>query len=252
MKSRAGQGFEIMFDVVGDNVPRHRPHLRGPSRSSDGDQDAVERHPRARARRSGHHHRSQRHQRLDVARCLRVSAGRTNQSQRTSTAPIFRRTRGFAPSCDLGGAQLHPSQPSDQEKGYGVNANSGAFPLIDGNVFYENRHAIAGTAFDVRAPGYRAWHNFVLSVAPLQRGVFHTHDFDMHGTDSGGKGGTGRRVHGSLSKHVPGNQPPQLRDPRHARAISWRSATTSRCRSLDDALSLDVGYLRKPRDRSPG
>ena len=76
----------------------------------------------------------------------------------------------------------------EYEKGYGVNANSGAFPLIDGNVFLENRHAIAATEASAHT-GYRAWHNLVLSDAPIQRGLFYTHDFDVHGRASGGKGG---------------------------------------------------------------
>lgn len=65
---------------------------------------------------------------------------------------------------------------------------TGAFPLIDGNVFTENRHAIAANNASAHT-SYRAWHNLVLSEAPLQCGVFHTHDFDRHGRASGGKGG---------------------------------------------------------------
>jgi len=38
---------------------------------------------------------------------------------------------------------IHHNQVEDQ--GYGVNANSGGFPLIEGNTFVWNRHAIAGT-----------------------------------------------------------------------------------------------------------
>lgn len=74
------------------------------------------------------------------------------------------------------------------EKGYGVNVTTGAFPLIDGNVFLENRHAIAANNASAHT-GYRAWHNLVLSAAPLQRYTFYTHDFDVHGRADGGKGG---------------------------------------------------------------
>ena len=53
-----------------------------------------------------------------------------------------------------------------QEKGYGVVTGKGGFPLIEGNTFLANRHAIA-------AAGAKAYRNFarfnlVLSEAPLQ------------------------------------------------------------------------------------
>jgi hypothetical protein len=72
-----------------------------------------------------------------------------------------------------------------QNKGYGVNANSGAFPLIEGNTFVSNRHAIAGTN-STPATGYRALFNLVLDDVPLQHGIRYTHDFDMHGTGDNG------------------------------------------------------------------
>lgn len=78
---------------------------------------------------------------------------------------------------------LHHHVVSD--RGYGVSANSGGFPLIEGNTFVSNRHAIAGTNSTTNT-GYRAWSNIVLSAAPLQHGLFHTHDFDMHGTGDNG------------------------------------------------------------------
>jgi hypothetical protein len=79
-----------------------------------------------------------------------------------------------------------------QEFGYGVEANTGGYPFIEGNTFVSNRHAIAagwGTAHS----GYRAWGNVVLSDAPLQHAFidFFTHDFDMHGTNRDGFGGRG-------------------------------------------------------------
>jgi hypothetical protein len=74
-----------------------------------------------------------------------------------------------------------------QDYGYGVESNWGGFPLVDGNVFVANRHAIAAGAGSPHT-GYRAWHNLVLSDAPLQDGAgpfnFFTHDFDMHGTEN--------------------------------------------------------------------
>jgi hypothetical protein len=79
-----------------------------------------------------------------------------------------------------------------QERGYGVNANSGGFPLIEGNTFVMNRHAIAATN-STAATGYRAWSNLVLRNVPLQHGFggvpFQTHDFDVHGTGEDGREG---------------------------------------------------------------
>lgn len=78
-----------------------------------------------------------------------------------------------------------------QNKGYGVNANSGAFPLIDGNTFVSNRHAIAATN-STPFTGYRAWSNLVLSDSPIQYWAYifpyHTHDFDIHGTEPDNNG----------------------------------------------------------------
>jgi hypothetical protein len=64
--------------------------------------------------------------------------------------------------------------------GYGVDAgNYGGDPLIEGNTFLENRHAIAGDG--TRNTGYRAWFNLVMHDAPdYGNGI--QQDFDMHGT----------------------------------------------------------------------
>jgi hypothetical protein len=67
--------------------------------------------------------------------------------------------------------------------GYGVVTGDGGLPIIDGNTFQGNRHAIAsgGSA----RSGYDARFNLVLSSAPKQYAVpfgGYTHDFDMHGT----------------------------------------------------------------------
>ncbi len=79
-----------------------------------------------------------------------------------------------------------------QDRGYGVNVNSGGFALVEGNTFSWNRHAIAGTG-STPSTGYRAWSNLVLSGVPIQYvgpvPVFCTHDFDMHGTGTNGFGG---------------------------------------------------------------
>jgi FG-GAP-like repeat len=79
-----------------------------------------------------------------------------------------------------------------QDRGYGVDNNSGGFAWIEGNTFSWNRHAIAGTN-STPSTGYRAWSNLVLTDVPLQRvgpvPLFCTHDFDMHGTGTNGFGG---------------------------------------------------------------
>ncbi len=78
-----------------------------------------------------------------------------------------------------------------QSKGYGVVAGGGGFPMIEGNTFLANRHAIAasGGAFS----GYFARFNLVLSEAPLQEAIgglatWWTHDFDQHGNGGNGFG----------------------------------------------------------------
>jgi uncharacterized protein YaiE (UPF0345 family) len=69
--------------------------------------------------------------------------------------------------------------------GYGVVTGSGSFPLIQGNTFLDNRHAIASTG-DLYT-GYAALNNLVLSSVPGYQKTFTTQreqDFDMHGTGS--------------------------------------------------------------------
>ena len=78
-----------------------------------------------------------------------------------------------------------------QDDGYGVEADQGGYPLVEANMFYLNRHAIAadGSAHT----GYRAWFNLVLEDSPIQKFLdipaFDTHDFDMHGSGGNGFGG---------------------------------------------------------------
>jgi hypothetical protein len=72
-----------------------------------------------------------------------------------------------------------------QNRGYGVGLDSGGFPLVLGNMFYLNRHAIASDGWN--QSGYRAWYNLVLSDSPTQHELglpYYTQDFDMHGTDA--------------------------------------------------------------------
>jgi hypothetical protein len=77
-----------------------------------------------------------------------------------------------------------------EEAGYGVESYRGAYPFVYGNTFVSNRHSIAA-GFGTAHTAWRAWSNLVLSDAPLQHGLFHTHDFDMHGMGTNGFGGLG-------------------------------------------------------------
>jgi len=81
-----------------------------------------------------------------------------------------------------------------QENGYGVVANQGADPLIEGNTFASNRHAIKGGA--ERGTGYLATYNLVLADVPWQHDpvtghipLWQSQDFDVHGSGSNGFGG---------------------------------------------------------------
>lgn len=70
-----------------------------------------------------------------------------------------------------------------QNFGYGVESSWGGYPLIEGNTFVSNRHAIAA-GYGSAHTGYHAWFN--LSQADVghyfDAGIgFYEHDFDMHG-----------------------------------------------------------------------
>jgi hypothetical protein len=61
--------------------------------------------------------------------------------------------------------------------GYGVRVGAGAYPLIEGNTFNMNRHAISGRS---EVASWRAVSNLVGEDAP---GWLHqSHDFDIHGS----------------------------------------------------------------------
>ncbi|MGD9905012.1 MAG: FG-GAP repeat domain-containing protein [Vicinamibacterales bacterium] len=237
-KRTAGEDFEIMLEVVGHNSRVTGLHLRGPSRSSAGGQDQANgirvREDLVQGTIIDHN---------DIGdwtwRGVYVLGGqdRDNAADLECTdlsIPRFRTSATWV-------ARNFIHHNREYEKGYGVNTNSGAFPFIEGNVFYENRHAIAGTA-STSGTGYRAWRNFVLSVAPLQRGVFHTHDFDMHGTGDGGKGG---RAGGYMDLY----QNTFLGTNRHnfevrgtpCDFVEFRNNVSLQER--DDALSLDTGLF---------
>ena len=185
-KTGAPEGAETLLEIAGHNVRITNLRLRGPSRSNGGDQaqsnaiSVVEGDSEA-----WNDFRGSIIDRNDISdwawRGVYVKGLETTSACTDPTDP-----RGWPAFTWVARNFIHHNRA--YEKGYGVNANSGGFPLIDGNVFTENRHAIAATEASAHT-GYRAWHNLVLSEAPWQRSTFHTHDFDVHGRASGGKGG---------------------------------------------------------------
>ena len=98
--------------------------------------------------------------------------------------------RGFRPQ-NVRVARNFIHHNRKQNAGYGVAAHYGGFPLIEGNTFVSNRHAIKGDGN--ACTSYLAWYNLVLYDAPAQTKVgiplWHTHDIDVHGTGDNGFGG---------------------------------------------------------------
>ncbi len=86
--------------------------------------------------------------------------------------------------------QLH-SRQSPGAPGLGLAVSSGAYALIEQNVFNQNRHAIAGSSKDPTGrdfSGYTARDNLILSGGGLHCILYpawcwHTHIIDMHGDD---------------------------------------------------------------------
>jgi hypothetical protein len=236
-KPDAGKDFENLFEVVGNNVRITGLRIQGPSRSSSGDQEqsngiVVQEHLRQ-GTIIDHN---------DISdwtwRGVNVIGGQDSANLECTdfTHPSTRVNHTW-----IARNFIHHNR--QYEKGYGINANSGGFPLIDGNVFVENRHAIAGTNA-TPGTGYRAWHNFVLWAVPLQQGVFRTHDFDMHGTASGGKGGRAGGYVDMYRNTFMGTQ--WNRHNFEVRGtpcdyVEFRNNVSRQ--SKDDALSLDVGFF---------
>jgi hypothetical protein len=81
----------------------------------------------------------------------------------------------------ISGNFIHDNVATNQ--GYGAAAYNGAFPLIERNVAYMNRHTIAAN-YEV-PDGYFAADNFVLHAGPsYAEGLEHTANFDVHGSVS--------------------------------------------------------------------
>lgn len=88
---------------------------------------------------------------------------------------------------------FHHNQQKTGGDGYGIEVKHGAYALIERNVFDFNRHAIAaggeeGTGYTARfnlvlpGGGYHKWEDPL--DGPLDVDIsWHTHQFDVHGTD---------------------------------------------------------------------
>jgi PASTA domain len=77
---------------------------------------------------------------------------------------------------------IDPLADDEHGAGYGVNATNGGFPYIQGNVFSDNRHSIAGHGSD--GDGYTAIGNLFLHPGVDDEKAFVTnynHQIDMHG-----------------------------------------------------------------------
>ncbi len=102
----------------------------------------------------------------------------------------FRDPRGSRPNnARVARNFIHHNQR--QEGGYGVQAHRNGFPLIEGNTFVSNRHAIMADGSGCTS--YLAWNNLVLWDVPTQEKFviarWKPHDFDVHGTGDNGFGG---------------------------------------------------------------
>jgi VCBS repeat protein len=131
----------------------------------------------------------------------------------------------------------------EQELGYGVVVSQGGWALVEGNTFVSNRHAIAGDG-KVKS-GYKAFSNLVLSAAPLQHHLFHTMDFDMHGSQPGGGGfgGTAGDYVGVFSNTFLGTNRPNLEI--RGTPCTWVDyARNISLEDEDDAISLSLGFLQ--------
>jgi hypothetical protein len=174
-----------MFDIRDNDVRITGLRLRGPSRDTDGDQpDAVGV--------------------FAYDNNLRTIVDHNDLSDWTEAAV---RVDGYpnggnsSADCGVSGPDprlrvanvrvvrnfIHDNQK--EEAGYGVCVNVGGFALIEGNTFDANRHAIKGGG--EATTGYLAYHNLILTEAPLQHYLWHTQDFDVHGVGDNGFGGRG-------------------------------------------------------------
>ena len=173
-----------MLEIVGDNTTDHRP---APTRSHArcGCDARLLRRRRHQLRGVHRHRRPQRHLRLDGRRCERPRHLQHEgvRTRRQRPVPGSRRS-GEPPAEAPHIAQLIHHNRNDKGSGYGVVVGNGGYASIDGNVFLDNRHSLAGDG--TTYSGYSAWFNLVLSHATrIGSNNNFQQDFDMHGSIGG-------------------------------------------------------------------
>jgi hypothetical protein len=114
---------------------------------------------------------------------LEVDGTAPSQDPNATSCPTAMPAYPRVPSVTIGRNFVHHNEAAGE--GYGIVSGAGAFPVIDGNVEYDNRHSVASD--DNQLTGYIAQNNFVLSDAPVYGDLDtdHEHDFDVHGTADG-------------------------------------------------------------------
>ncbi len=133
-------------------------------------------------------------------------------------------------------------------KGYGVVVGGGAYVTVTGNVFDNNRHAVAasGKAFS----GYVARFNYVLDNGIKENGSYYNQHFDVHGVGDGGYGGPAGTFFDIASNTIRGEQGYKVVKTRPAVMLRGRVAEGMLFRgnvlvhdNLDAAVSLTTGGL---------
>ena len=164
-----------MLEIRGNDVRITGLRLRGPSREIDGDdRDAVGilAHDNLVTRSIIDHN--------DISEWTHAAVLITADDQTEDCNPYDRRDPRTRPqNVFVKRNFIHHNERINN--GYGVGTYTGGYALIEGNTFVSNRHAITGEDGRART-SFRAWHNLVLEDGPLQLGLWHTQDFDMHGT----------------------------------------------------------------------
>ncbi len=133
-------------------------------------------------------------------------------------------------------------------KGYGVVVGGGCYVTVTGNVFDNNRHALAasGKAFS----GYVARFNYVLQGGIKENGSYYNQHFDVHGVGDGGYGGPAGTFFDINSNTIRGEQGYKLVKTRPAVMLRGRVAEGMLFRgnvlvhnNLDAAVALTTGGL---------
>ena len=133
-------------------------------------------------------------------------------------------------------------------KGYGVVVGGGCYVTVTGNVFDNNRHAVAasGKAFS----GYVARFNYILQNGIKENGSYYNQHFDVHGVGDGGYGGPAGTFFDINSNTIRGEQSYKLVKTRPAVMLRGRVAEGMLFRgnvlvhdNLDAAVALTTGGL---------